>query len=95
MNMQTRLKQKHGKANSPKRFTAKQPTRKHETQKGQQIQIQKNSPIIPSLHYAHKNSPNFLTKSRKIEKRKETDDIIIFKITKEEQDFLQTTQKSS
>jgi hypothetical protein len=32
MNMQTRLKQKHSmeKKNSPKRFTAKQPTRKHE-----------------------------------------------------------------
>lgn len=72
MNMQTRLKQKHSmeKKIPPKDSLPNNQLGNMKTQKGQQIQIQKNSPIITSLHYTHKNSPNFLTKSRKIGKKK-------------------------
>jgi hypothetical protein len=64
-----------------------------ETQKGQQIQIQKNSPIITSLHYAHKTLRISLQKAENRKKEKKTT-LLLIKSQKEEQNFLQTIQKN-
>jgi hypothetical protein len=83
--------------NSPKRFTAKQPTRKHETQKGQQIQNPKSKRTLQSslLFITHINTLRIsLQKAGKSKQKENKTALLLIKSQKEEHDFLQTIQKT-